>query len=354
MKPLRIVVVGCGHMGTSHAIAYKKNPGFEIVGIVSRGGAGRNALAAKLGGCPKFSDAESAISACRPDAVCIATYPETHAALSLLALGHGCHVFVEKPLATNMEDAEMVVAEATARGLAVVVGYILQHHPTWDLFVDRARQLGKPLVMRMNLNQQSSGPEWKTHENILSSLSPIADCGVHYVDVMCRMTGSRPVSVHAIGARLAGSLPAGRMNYGHLHVVFEDGSVGWYEAGWGPMMSETAGFVKDVIGPLGSASIEARRDAGSSDIDSHARTDAIRVHFSDLDAGGRLARKDEILDTASAPDHQGLCDLEQEYFLRAIRKSADTRQHIEAALSSLRIVLACEKSIREGRSVDLT
>lgn len=57
--------------------------------------------------------------------------------------------------------------------------------------------------------------------------------------------------------------------------------------------------------------------------------------------------------TAAAPDHQGLCDLEQEYFLQAIRKSADTAQHIEAALSSLRIVLACEASIREGRSVEL-
>ena len=38
-------------------------------------------------------------------------------------------------------------------------------------------------------------------------------------------------------------------NYGQLQVTFDDGSVGWYEAGWGPMMSETAFFVKDVIGP---------------------------------------------------------------------------------------------------------
>jgi hypothetical protein len=44
-------------------------------------------------------------------------------------------------------------------------------------------------------------------------------------------------------------------NYGHLQVIFADGSVGWYEAGWGPMMSETAFFVKDVITPHGCVSI---------------------------------------------------------------------------------------------------
>ena len=86
-------------------------------------------------------------------------------------------------------------------------------------------------------------------------MSPIVDCGVHYVDVMCQMTGARPVRVSAIGARLTDDLQPGMYNYGHLHVAFDDGSVGWYEAGWGPMMSEVAFFVKDVIGPRGCVSI---------------------------------------------------------------------------------------------------
>ena len=53
-------------------------------------------------------------------------------------------------------------------------------------------------------------------------------------------------------------------------MTFDDGSVGWYEAGWGPMMSETAFFVKDVIGPKGSVSIvgaESGAGAKSADID---------------------------------------------------------------------------------------
>ncbi|NBU25487.1 MAG: peptidase S10 [Gammaproteobacteria bacterium] len=84
----------------------------------------------------------------------------------------------------------------------------------------------------------------------MNSMSPIVDCGVHYVDVMCQMTRSRPVRVSAIGARLTNDLRPGMYNYGQLQVTFADGSVGWYEAGWGPMMSDVAYFVKpDPKGP---------------------------------------------------------------------------------------------------------
>jgi hypothetical protein len=69
--------------------------------------------------------------------------------------------------------------------------------------------------------------------------------------------------VYAIGARLTEEIPAGNYNYGQLQIRFEDGSVGWYEAGWGPMVSETAFFVKDVIGPKGSVSIVAKEAGGS-------------------------------------------------------------------------------------------
>ena len=77
-------------------------------------------------------------------------------------------------------------------------------------------------------------------------------------------------------------------NYGQLQVTFDDGSVGWYEAGWGPMMSETAFFVKDVIGPKGCVSIvkdpKEGDAAGSADIDSHTKTNCIRLHHGELDS----------------------------------------------------------------------
>jgi predicted dehydrogenase len=328
-------------------------PEFEIVGLVSRGPASRRALAAELGGPPEFGDYDEALRATRPDVVSVNTYPETHGPYARAALEAGCHVFCEKPLATTVAEARSIVDAARARGRKLVVGYILRVHPAWARFVEIARTLGKPLVMRMNLNQQSHGPTWATHRNLMESMSPIVDCGVHYVDVMCQMTGARPVRVSAIGARLTNELKPGMYNYGQLQVVFDDGSVGWYEAGWGPMMSEEACFVKDVIGPRGAVSIVKDPRGASDDVDSHTKTSCLRVHHAALGADAEFAKEDELIGTEDEPGHQALCDREQAFLLRAIREGLDLSDHMADAVNSLRIVLAADESVRTGRVIEL-
>jgi predicted dehydrogenase len=355
---LRVLVVGCGHMGVSHARAYRQMAAdFAIVGLVSRGEATRRKLNAEFGGCyPEFGDYYAALAQTKPDAVCISTYSETHAPYGIAAFEAGAHVFLEKPIADNIVDAERVVAAARRLKRKLVIGYILNVHPAWRKFTELARTLGKPLVMRMNLNQQSAGDHWATHRKLLRSTSPLVDCGVHYVDVMCRMTGARPVRVNGIAARLADDIVPGQVNYGHLQVTFDDGSIGWYEAGWGPMMSETAFFVKDVVGPKGCVSIVARNASAagqSSNIDAHTKTEALRVHHAALNAAGGFAQADEIIDITDEPDHDELCRREQEFFLCAIRDNLDLTAHLQGAVDSLRIVLAADQSFREGRTVTL-
>lgn len=357
MKRLRVLVVGCGNMGTSHARAYHRlADDFEIVGLTSRGPESRDRLSAELGGLPTFDDFDRALAATRPDVVSINTYPDTHARIARTALRAGCHLFVEKPLAETVTEAEEIARLAAVHGRKVIVGYVLRVHPAWLRFVDVARTLGKPLVMRMNLNQQSRGKDWRTHKALMDSMSPIVDCGVHYVDAMCRMTQSRPVRVSAIKARLTDELKPGMYNYGQLQVTFADGSVGWYEAGWGPMMSETAYFVKDVVGPLGSVSIvdrDGERRSGSAAVDSHAKTNALRIHRAAVDAAGEFAHADEWIDTTDEPDHDELCRREQQSLLAAIRDDVDLTDHLTEAIESLRIVLAADRAAREGRTVDL-
>lgn len=354
--PVKILVVGCGHMGKSHSKAYHAMEGFEIVGVVSRGEVSRRDLLDALGAeYPQFSSYEEALEATKPDAVSINTYPDTHADYTLKAFAAGCHVFLEKPVAETVEEARTIVDAAKAANRKLVVGYILRVHPTWERFIETAQGLGKPLVMRMNLNQQSSGEMWHTHRMLMNSMSPIVDCGVHYVDVMCQMTRSRPVRVSAIGARLSDELVDGMYNYGQLQVVFEDGSVGWYEAGWGPMMSETAYFVKDVIGPRGCVSISGVKEgeASSDDIDAHSKAAALKLHHADLGPDQKFARPDELIDCADEPDHDGLCAREQEVFLDAIVNDRDLSDHMEDAVNSLRIVLAADESVRTGQTVAL-
>lgn len=356
MQQYRVLVVGCGNMGAAHAAAYHALEGFRICGLVSRGHS-KEVLNKQLSGhYPLYEDYEAALEATRPDVVCIATYPDTHEHYTIKALEMGCHVFLEKPLANTVTGAERVVAAARRTGKKLVVGYILRHHPSWQHFIQLSRELGKPLVMRMNLNQQSHGAAWRVHQNLMKTLSPIVDCGVLYIDVMCQMTRSRPLQVSAIGARLTNSVPEGNYNYGQLQIRFADESVGWYEAGWGPMMSETAFFVKDVIGPRGAVSIvakEAASEGRSDSVEAHTRTETIRLHHAALDEQGQFTKQDEWITMAEEPGHGELCVREQHYFLRAIEEDLDLEDHLGDAINSLRIAFACDESVRTGKVVYL-
>jgi predicted dehydrogenase len=355
-KNLRVLVVGCGNMGASHAMAYHLLDGFEICGLVSTGDS-KNKLNEKLGGGYElYSDYETALATTNPDAVCISTYPDTHEAFAIRAMEQGCHVFIEKPLADSLDGAKRVAAAAAQYNRKLLVGYILRYHPSWQKFIEVAQGMGKPLVMRMNLNQQSKGSKWTVHRNLMKSLSPIVDCGVHYIDVMCQMTNSKPMEVTAIGARLTEEIPEGNYNYGHLQIRFEDGSVGWYEAGWGPMISETAFFVKDVFGPKGAVSIVAKQaaSAGKSDvIDAHTKTESLKVHYADLDERDEFSRPDTWIDLSDEPDHQELCNREQRHFLKAIKEDLDLIQPTADAIRSLMVAFASDESVKTGQVVRL-
>jgi len=355
-SPIRILIVGCGNMGASHATAYHEMSSFEICGLVARGES-KTKLNQKLkSSYPLFEDFEKALVETRPDAVCISTYPDTHEKFALKALEAGCHIFIEKPKEDYILGCENIISKASEKGKKVVVGYILRHHPSWIRFIEEAQKMGKPLVMRMNLNQQSQGFMWDVHRNLLKSLSPIVDCGVHYIDVMCQMTRSKPVWVSAIGARLTEDVAPDSYNYGQLQIRFEDGSVGWYEAGWGPMISETAFFVKDVFGPKGSVSIVAKDASavGKSDhVDSHTKTESIRIHHAAIDQHNLFLKKDEWIDMKDEPDHQELCNREQRYFLQAIQQNLDLTDHLQDALNSLKIAFACDESVKTGEVIRL-
>lgn len=337
---MRVVVAGLGNMGRSHALAYHAHPDAEIVGLVNRSDV---ALPAELKGYPRFATLKEGL-ALEPDLVCIATYSDSHADYAISAMAAGADVFVEKPLATTVADAERVVATAKRLGRKLVVGYILRHHPSWQRLISEARDLGGPYVFRMNLNQQSDGPTWETHKSLMQTTSPIVDCGVHYVDVMCQITDAKPLRVSGMGLRLSDEIAPEMYNYGQLQVWFADGSIGWYEAGWGPMMSETAFFVKDVVSPNGAVSITDGNKGASDSVDGHTKVGGLLVH---------RTIGDELIELPSEPSHQELCNSEQAFMIDAISKDIDLTRHMNDAVQSLGICLAADESIRTGRPVEL-
>lgn len=349
MPRVRVLVVGLGQMGLSHALSYHLNPGYEIIGLVNRS---MRALPEELHLYKVVRTFEEGL-VLKPDLVSINTHADTHASFAIAAMEAGAHVFVEKPVAANVEDAKQVVEVAQRLQRKLVVGYILRHHPVWTRFIECARELGAPYVMRFNLNQQSSGDTWAGHKRILECSTPVVDVGVHYVDVMLQISSSRPIQVRGMGVRLARDIPDGQVNYAHLQVLFEDGSVGWFESGFGPMISENAFFIKDVFGRNGSASIVTDGFATGVDINVQTLAARIRHHRSHLTPTGDFASPDNYIDVPEQPDHQGLCDRQQQFVLDAINGDLDLNEHMEDAIRSLVIVLAADASINEGRAMEV-
>ncbi|MEX0623191.1 Gfo/Idh/MocA family protein [Saccharospirillum sp.] len=338
---IRTLVVGMGQMGQSHAIAYHEHADFEIAGLVNRS---QVSLEQPLDGYAVETDFKAALQRLQPDLVSIATYSDSHAELAIAAMKSGANVFVEKPIAATTADAHRVAEIAAETGCKLVVGHILRHHPTWQAFIGRSRAFGGPYVFRMNLNQRSKGSAWEVHKRLMDKTSPIVDCGVHYVDVMCQITDAKPVEVRAIGLRLTDEIALDMYNYGQFQVLFSDGSCGWYEAGWGPMMSETAHFVKDVVTPNGSISLREPLRRASSDLEGHTAADVLVV---------AATGENEALYDFDSPDHQGLCNLQAEFVSHAIINNLDLTRHISDVVRSLEICLAADESVRTGKPIKL-
>lgn len=337
---IKAVIAGLGNMGRSHALALHNHPDVEVVGLVNRSEVD---LPNVLTDYPLFETFEEGL-ALSPDLMIVATYTDTHADYACAAMDAGAHVFVEKPLAMTVNDAKRVVEKARETNRKLVIGYILRHHPSWMRLIKEARDLGGPFVFRLNLNQQSTGAEWETHKALMETTSPIVDCGVHYVDVMCQITDAKPIRVNGMGLRLTDEIAEDMYNYGQFQVYFDDGSVGWYEAGWGPMMSETAFFVKDIVSPAGAVSITDGNKGASADVDGHTKVGSILVHRSD---------GDQTIDMPEEPGHQELCDAEQAFMIDAIQRDANLQRHNQDAITSLAICLAADQSIRTGQSINL-
>lgn len=134
-KIYRVGLVGAGYVSEFHIKALKRLPNVRIVGITDLDVARARATAHRFGITSHPS--LKAMAAEGLDVVHVLTPPGSHVDVALEALSLGCHVLVEKPLATSIEDCDRLIAESQARGLRVCVNHSLLGDP----FVKRALAL---------------------------------------------------------------------------------------------------------------------------------------------------------------------------------------------------------------------
>ncbi len=125
----RVGFIGTGAISEFHARALSRVPSATLTAVYDTNAVSAQSFA-KRRGSPVACATLDAMWQAGVDVVHVLTPPSTHTALVLDALAHGCHVYVEKPLATSVDDCDRIIAAATSTGRTVAVGHSLLRDPT--------------------------------------------------------------------------------------------------------------------------------------------------------------------------------------------------------------------------------
>src|SRR2546421_12428237 len=127
-KRYRVGLVGAGNICEFHIRALRRLGGVELIGLTDLDAGRAQALAERFGVPATFASMDALLDA-GVDAIHVLTPPSSHAALTLRALERGCHVLVEKPLATSTEDCDRIARAAQKAGRAVGVDHAMLFDP---------------------------------------------------------------------------------------------------------------------------------------------------------------------------------------------------------------------------------
>ncbi|HEY8654556.1 MAG TPA: Gfo/Idh/MocA family oxidoreductase [Dermatophilaceae bacterium] len=214
---MKVGVVGAGLFGRKHAMALRGLENVELVGVVDID-ASRAAAVAREAGTEAFDSLEELLRTGRPDLVTIATPEPHHRQPVLTALAAGCHVFVEKPLATDVDDAIEMVAAAKTSNRHLVVGHVLRFDESHVQLVQRVREgeLGEVRYIYARRNLPASMLQRYNHTHPAWTTLP------HDVDLLRWLLGRAPDRVHGHRTAAAGdALIVGVLDYGDALAVVE-------------------------------------------------------------------------------------------------------------------------------------
>lgn len=248
-----VVLVGCGGMGTRHALALAQGPVPIRLGLVSRGDS-KEMLAHRLSthdfeDVALFDDLEAALAAMHPELVIVATPLKPRSTLVARALEAGAHVLAEKPLALDGAEARRLASRARAADRILAVGHLGRFHPAGQIFLEASAALGSPKRLNFIVRASTSGAAWKRQLNLLEDAAAAVDTGAHYVDLALRLIGPAPTSVRSTGLRLPES--AKHASQGRLELDFGAQGEATIDVAWGPAAPKGVSLLAELAGPEG-------------------------------------------------------------------------------------------------------
>ena len=183
--PVKITVIGLGHMGRIHLDKLCAFDGATVTGIfdIDRE---RSDEYAKKYSLPVFPDHRSAIGS--STAAVIATPTEDHYAIASECLDRGVHVFLEKPITARPEEARQLVEAASAKGLVLQVGHLERLNPAFAHVAPSVRQ---PLLIECRRISPFTGRS--------TDVDVVLDLMIHDIDLVLSLAGDEVQNLFARG-----------------------------------------------------------------------------------------------------------------------------------------------------------
>ena len=163
---LRSLIIGCGSIGERHLHNIKKI-GIKDIGILDTNKTRVDSLSKKYS-VKKFYDLDSALSF-KPDFSIICTLPESHMSIANSCIKSNSHVFIEKPISTNLKNVIPILKKAKHKKLSISVGYNLRFDKGLNLLKKKLMQkeIGKPLSILIkfghNIKFWRPGTNYRNH-----------------------------------------------------------------------------------------------------------------------------------------------------------------------------------------------
>lgn len=325
-------VIGLGWFGEKHCEALASVSGVELHSLCTRTESRLSDVANRFHVGNTFTDYNEMLRDPKLDAVSIVTMWDQHADPTLAALAAGKHVFVEKPLASTVEDCERMVSAAEQAAGSFMVGHICRFNPRYAAAKEaiEAGRIGRIISMYARRNI----PAFVT-EDILNKIGPIIGDGVHDTDLMLWYSQDQIKTAYAQTVDVRGKkFP----DLGWTMYRFSGGATGVLENVW--CLPDKTAFQIDermeIIGTEGSIHIhETHPNFSICDQDGFHSPDT--TYWPELHGDRTGALRDELA-----------------YFVRCIQEDRSPsiitpRESLEA----VRACLAAEESAASGKIVRL-
>jgi predicted dehydrogenase len=205
--PLKMAIVGTGHMGKIHLGKLHAFEGVQVTGIVDIDTAALSALSEKYH-VPYFADYKDVADGL--NGVVIATPTDTHYSIAKSFMERGVHVFIEKPVTITAGQAKRLVSLAARKGLAFQVGHLERFNPAFR----KARQLIQtPLVIEACRTSPFTGRS--------TDVDVVLDVMIHDLDLILSLIREDVKEIRTNGVAVV----TDKIDAAHARIEFANGAV---------------------------------------------------------------------------------------------------------------------------------